>query len=54
MTETVTCAHCGLVADEPPVTWSSSIERGVLVYYCDTCSRDNLRAIEARLDPAWW
>jgi hypothetical protein len=23
-------------------------------HYCDRCARDNLRAIEARLDPAWW
>ncbi|WP_203433750.1 hypothetical protein [Jiangella asiatica] len=54
MAETVTCAHCGMVVDEPPMTWISSVERGRTLYYCDTCARDHLRAIEARLDSSWW
>lgn len=50
----VTCAHCGTTAEEPPLTWGSSVERDRTVYYCDRCTRDNLRSIEARLDGAWW
>ncbi len=52
------CARCGAparVADgPPPVTWTCSVESGVRQFFCDTCSRDNLRAIEGRLDSSWW
>ncbi|WP_143658644.1 hypothetical protein [Streptomyces sp. IMTB 2501] len=49
------CARCGTPADEPqPVTWTCSVENGARQYFCDTCSRENLRAIEGRLDSAWW
>ena len=50
----VTCALCGQTADEPPLTWSTSLERGRLLHYCDRCSRDNVRAIESKLDGEWW
>lgn len=50
----VTCARCGTTSDELPLTWSSSAERGGIVYYCQTCSRENLRSIEGRLDEEWW
>jgi hypothetical protein len=30
------------------------MENGVRRYYCETCARENLRAIEGRLDSAWW
>lgn len=52
--ESVTCARCGTVAVELPLTWSSSAERRGTLYYCDRCSRENLRAIEGRLDEQWW
>jgi hypothetical protein len=51
---TVTCAWCGATVDELPLTWSASVEGGVERHYCDRCSRENLRAIEGKLDSAWW
>lgn len=49
------CQTCGATAGEsPPIEWVSSVERGKTRYYCAACARDNLRSIEARLDPAWW
>ncbi|MFG2604529.1 hypothetical protein ACGFT2_13380 [Streptomyces sp. NPDC048514] len=51
----VFCARCGTPADDPqPVTWTCSVEDGVRRYFCENCSRENLRAIEGRLDPSWW
>jgi hypothetical protein len=52
---TLTCQTCGVAAgEEVPLDWVSSIERGELQHHCGRCVRDNLRSIEARLDPAWW
>ncbi|MFR9799704.1 hypothetical protein ACL02U_27985 [Streptomyces sp. MS06] len=52
---TVACARCGVQAgDALPVTWTCSVEDGVRRHFCETCSRQNLRAIEGRLDSAWW
>ncbi|MFE6621739.1 hypothetical protein ACFZBP_33255 [Streptomyces sp. NPDC008086] len=48
------CARCGARADAPQPTWTCSVENGARHYICDTCSRENLRAIEGRLDSAWW
>ncbi|WP_112470134.1 hypothetical protein [Streptomyces triticisoli] len=48
------CAHCGTPADGPPPTWTCSVEGGVRRYFCEACSRRNLRSIEGRLDSAWW
>ncbi|WP_324787613.1 hypothetical protein [Streptomyces sp. H51] len=48
------CARCGTRADAPQLTWTCSLENGVRQYICDACSRENLRAIEGRLDSAWW
>ncbi|MET7690586.1 hypothetical protein ABZT06_21885 [Streptomyces sp. NPDC005483] len=48
------CARCGTQAEGSPPTWTCSVENGVRQYLCDTCSRENLRAIEGRLDSAWW
>jgi hypothetical protein len=49
------CARCGTpAAGSPPVTWTCSVENGIRQYFCDACSRENLRAIEGRLDSAWW
>ncbi|MGW4345728.1 hypothetical protein ACWEL8_11720 [Streptomyces sp. NPDC004690] len=50
----VACARCGAPADGPPPTWTCSVENGVRRYFCDACSREHLRAIEGRLDSAWW
>ncbi|MDC0774044.1 hypothetical protein [Streptomyces sp. HD] len=48
------CARCGTRAESPQPTWTCSVENGIRQYFCDTCSRENLRAIEGRLDSAWW
>ena len=55
-TTTVTCAFCGTAAptDPAPLTWTSSTERGRLQWFCDTCSREHLRAMESKLDSEWW
>jgi DNA-directed RNA polymerase subunit RPC12/RpoP len=48
------CARCGTRAEGPQPTWTFSVENGVPQYFCDACSRENLRAIEGRLDSDWW
>lgn len=48
------CAGCGAVAEGTPPTWTLSVENGERRYYCDTCARKHLRAIEGRLDSNWW
>ena len=52
----VTCDFCGATAptDDPPLTWTTAIENGRTRYFCDRCSRENLRAIESKLDSQWW
>lgn len=52
----VTCDFCGAVApgDAPPLSWASSVENGRSRYFCERCSRENLRAIESKLDSEWW
>ncbi|MET7685843.1 hypothetical protein [Streptomyces sp. NPDC005423] len=50
----LTCARCGTRAEDPQPTWTCSMENGTRHYLCDNCSRENLRAIEGRLDPTWW
>jgi hypothetical protein len=50
----VECSLCGTTSEELPLTWTTSTERGRIRYFCDTCSRENLRSIEGRLDEAWW
>ncbi|MGW0998245.1 hypothetical protein [Streptomyces sp. NPDC002520] len=52
---TLACARCGAQAHgSQPATWACSVENGVRQYFCDVCSRENLRAIEGRLDSSWW
>ncbi|NEB05713.1 hypothetical protein [Streptomyces sp. SID13726] len=52
--DTLVCARCGTRAEGPQPTWTCSLENGDRQYFCDACSRENLRAIEGRLDSAWW
>ncbi|MFD5558263.1 hypothetical protein ACFWIA_31065 [Streptomyces sp. NPDC127068] len=47
------CARCG-TTDGAATTWTCSVENGVRRYFCDRCARNNLRAIEGRLDSPWW
>lgn len=51
------CELCGAVAPSAaiPLTWSTSVEAGGRrQLHCDRCVRENARAIEGRLDAAWW
>ncbi len=38
----------------PPLTWSSAVERGRLQHYCEQCTRENVRAMEGKLDSEYW
>jgi hypothetical protein len=51
-----TCDFCGRQeADEAKtLTWSTAVENGRLKIYCDSCSRDNLRSMEGKLDSEYW
>ena len=53
------CVACGSVL--PPgdeagarATWAMAVECGRVVWTYATCSREHLRSIEGKLDPAWW
>ncbi|MFD7298149.1 hypothetical protein ACFV9W_33100 [Streptomyces sp. NPDC059897] len=48
------CARCGTTVRELPLTWTFSVEGGTRRYFCDACARENIRAIEGRLDSDWW
>ena len=50
-----TCDLCETRADEAEaLTWTTSVENGRQRTYCEDCSRQHLRAIEGKLDSAWW
>ncbi|MGW0709157.1 hypothetical protein ACWD4G_24920 [Streptomyces sp. NPDC002643] len=52
--QTLVCARCGTTAEAPQPLWICSVENGRHRYFCERCGRENLRAIEGRLDSAWW
>ncbi|MGW6454596.1 hypothetical protein ACWF94_01490 [Streptomyces sp. NPDC055078] len=52
--ESKVCSRCGRTAEGTPPTWTCSVENGTRHYFCDDCSRANIRAIEGRLDSSWW
>ena len=53
--ETVTCSYCGTQAPaSEALAWTTAVERGRQQRFCVTCSRDNLRAMEGKLDSEWW
>ena len=51
-----TCDFCGTSAPgaELPLTWTTAVENGRTRVFCASCSRENLRAIESKLDSEWW
>ena len=49
-----TCARCGTSVAQRPLTWSLQVGAAGEQWLCATCTRDNVRAIEGRLDDAWW
>lgn len=54
----VACDFCGKTPegdpDAVPLTWVTSVENGKKRVFCETCSREHLRSIEAKLDAEWW
>jgi hypothetical protein len=49
------CSMCGISVAQPPLTWMLETDsRRGSVWVCDSCARENLRAIESKLDQAWW
>ncbi|MGR8008402.1 hypothetical protein [Streptomyces hypolithicus] len=52
----VVCSRCGKYSESEstPLTWTCSVENGSRQYFCDDCSRANIRSIEGRLDSSWW
>lgn len=55
MTEPMVCARCEAVgAPEAVLLWTSSVERGVVRWYCPQCSREHIRSIEGKLDEQYW
>ena len=53
--ETVTCSYCGTQAPvAETLSWTTAVERGRRQAFCVTCSRENLRAMEGKLDSEWW
>lgn len=52
----VTCDNCGRSEDEETAAlrWSTAVERGRRLRYCETCSREHLRSMEGKLDPEHW
>ncbi len=54
--EPIACGSCGAVPTDAGqrLSWSVGVENGLTVWTCADCSRQHLRSIEARLDPAWW
>jgi hypothetical protein len=51
-----TCDFCGKQAEDEAttLTWSVAVENGQPRTFCDTCSREHLRAMESQLDSEWW
>jgi hypothetical protein len=49
-------ADAAAEADEGtvPLSWMVSVEAGRIRTYCETCARQHLRSIEAKLDSEWW
>lgn len=42
------------MAETMPLEWVTSRSGEREEVYCTTCARQNLRAIEGRLDQEWW
>lgn len=62
MATPITCTLCGRVADpdadgDPPLAWctdTDSRDKSRTRWICPGCARDNVRGIEAKLDPEFW
>ena len=51
----VSCSMCGTTVAQAPLTWMLETDpRRGQIWVCESCARQNLRAIESKLDQAWW
>ncbi len=50
----LSCSWCGATVETLPLTWTTSLERGRQIFYCERCSREHLRSIEGKLDQDFW
>ena len=51
----MTCDLCGRAGDDSAaLTWTTSWENGRQRRFCEICSRENVRAMEAKLDSEHW
>jgi hypothetical protein len=51
------CSRCGTVAetaDDLPLGWSAATSARGVEWLCGACTRDHVRAIEAKLPEEWW
>lgn len=51
-----TCDFCGKQAEDDvtTLTWTTAVENGRQRTFCESCSREHLRAMESKLDSEWW
>ncbi|MBM9477154.1 hypothetical protein JL107_11905 [Nakamurella flavida] len=51
----VTCSSCGTTTPDPALTGMVEHDRvRGTSWVCGECLRGNVRAVEAKLDRAWW
>ncbi|WP_202388416.1 hypothetical protein [Nocardioides flavescens] len=52
----ITCDFCGRQESDEArtLTWSTAVERGRQLRFCDRCSREHLRSMEGKLDSEHW
>jgi len=53
----VVCARCGTRAEDAsdlPAGWSLVTDERGLRHVCASCTRTNVRSIEAKLPEEWW
>ena len=51
---TESCSRCGTTVEETPATWSLEVGPRGATWICESCTRENIRSIEGKLDEAWW
>ena len=53
---TRTCDFCGRTESDAGrlLLWTTAVENGQHKDFCDRCSREHLRSLEAKLDSEWW
>jgi endogenous inhibitor of DNA gyrase (YacG/DUF329 family) len=55
----IACSQCGRSpegdeGDAVPFDWMTDRDRGRVTVVCPACARQHSRAIEGKLDQAWW